>query len=45
VQKSSEVVAVFRRALEARFTGDADTVRSLHSRSEFTMIIGTDESE
>lgn len=38
-------MAAFRRALEARFSGDVDTVRSLHSQSEFTMIIGTDEAE
>lgn len=45
MNRSSEVEAVVRRFLAARYAGDAETMRNLHSRSDDVRIIGSDQDE
>jgi adenylate cyclase len=45
MNRSSEVEAVVRRFLAARYAGDAETMRNLHSQSDDLRIIGSDQPE
>lgn len=45
MNRSSEIEAVVRRFLAARVTGDVETMRNLHSRSDDLRMIGSDQHE
>ncbi|MGI9528175.1 MAG: adenylate/guanylate cyclase domain-containing protein [Acidimicrobiia bacterium] len=45
MRRSSEIEAVARRFLSARYEGDAEAMRNLHSQSDDLRVIGSDQHE